>query len=333
MRRALALSVLSIVAVPAAAHAQDPAGAPPTVKLVIERASGDADPLALQGERFRVRAIVRPYVAGQTITVRIQEGASKLLVRALSVVRPQGATAGQALLGFTPKATGRLRIRASHLATPQMGTAVAKDRYVPVVAPHAAPGARGPAVRLLQRRLSRLGYVVGAPGILDARTSRAVLAFRKVSMMARTQTADRAVFRRLVRGGGAFPVRYPKHGHHVEADLTRQVIALIDHGTVRRIYPISSGKPSTPTVLGSYRVYRKEPGTNDHGMVFSSYFTGGYAIHGYADVPTYPASHGCLRAPVPDAIPIYDWVKAGDLVDVFYRSGTHTSKRIANPGP
>jgi lipoprotein-anchoring transpeptidase ErfK/SrfK len=52
-------------------------------------------------------------------------------------------------------------------------------------------------------------------------------------------------------------------------------------------------------------------------MVFASYFTGGYAIHGYASVPVFPASHGCLRVPVPDAVPIFDWVSFGDRVDVY----------------
>jgi len=74
---------------------------------------------------------------------------------------------------------------------------------------------------------------------------------------------------------------------------------------------------ATPTILGSYRVYSKTPGTNAKGMVFSSYFRGGYAIHGYASVPTYPASHGCLRTPVPDAVSIYKWVKYGDYVSVY----------------
>ena len=41
-------------------------------------------------------------------------------------------------------------------------------------------------------------------------------------------------------------------------------------------------------------------------MVDSNYFIRGYAIHGYAEVPTYAASHGCLRVPIPDA--------AGDLL-------------------
>jgi lipoprotein-anchoring transpeptidase ErfK/SrfK len=77
---------------------------------------------------------------------------------------------------------------------------------------------------------------------------------------------------------------------------------------------MSSGKPSTPTVLGRFRVYRKDPGTNSHGMVHSSYFIGGYAIHGYASVPAYNASHGCLRVPIPDSWSIYNWVRMGDVV-------------------
>ena len=94
-------------------------------------------------------------------------------------------------------------------------------------------------------------------------------------------------------------------------------MALIDGRNVQRIYHISSGSPATPTVLGSYRTYMKTPGTNAKGMVYSSYFIRGYAIHGYASVPTYNASHGCLRVPVPDAVSIYNWVKMGDWVDVY----------------
>ena len=53
-------------------------------------------------------------------------------------------------------------------------------------------------------------------------------------------------------------------------------------------------------------------------MVDSTYFIRGYAIHGYYDVPTYNASHGCLRVPIPDARAIYDWVRLGDRIDVYY---------------
>ena len=41
-------------------------------------------------------------------------------------------------------------------------------------------------------------------------------------------------------------------------------------------------------------------------MVHSSYFIRGYAIHGYPSVPNYPASHGCLRVPIPNALQIFN---------------------------
>ena len=47
------------------------------------------------------------------------------------------------------------------------------------------------------------------------------------------------------------------------------------------------------------RLHARTPGTNAKGMVDSNYFIRGYAIHGYADVPVYNASHGCLRDPGP----------------------------------
>ena len=84
---------------------------------------------------------------------------------------------------------------------------------------------------------------------------------------------------------------------------------------------MSSGKPSTPTVLGRFRVYSKTPGTNSEGMVDSNYFIRGYAIHGYAEVPAYAASHGCLRIPIPNAPAVFAWVQVGYPVDVYTEDG------------
>ena len=56
---------------------------------------------------------------------------------------------------------------------------------------------------------------------------------------------------------------------------------------------------------------------NNVGMVHSVYFIRGYATHGYPSVPTYPASHGCLRTPIPDAKHIYNWIDIGDYFYVY----------------
>jgi lipoprotein-anchoring transpeptidase ErfK/SrfK len=34
-------------------------------------------------------------------------------------------------------------------------------------------------------------------------------------------------------------------------------------------------------------------------------------------VPAFAASHGCLRVPVPEAVPIYSYLQFGDIVDVY----------------
>ena len=56
----------------------------------------------------------------------------------------------------------------------------------------------------------------------------------------------------------------------------------------------------------------------DSPMPFSIFFHGGYAIHGYDPAPDYPASHGCMRLPIVDAISVFDWLELGDWVDTYY---------------
>jgi peptidoglycan hydrolase-like protein with peptidoglycan-binding domain len=224
----------------------------------------------------------------------------------------QGRTAGQVLTGYAPKDTGQIEVRAVS------GAVAAQAARIRVLPRHVSAGAKGRAVRSMQDRLRGLGYVIGRYGVNDGRTQRAVLAFRKVAGMARTMSADASFFRAMAAGKGRFKVRFPRHGRHVEGDISHQVLALVGPGgKVERIYPMSSGTGGTPTILGTYRVYRKDPGTNAKGMVASSYFIRGYAIHGYASVPTYNASHGCMRVPIPDAYPIFGWIRMGTIVDTY----------------
>jgi hypothetical protein len=149
---------------------------------------------------------------------------------------------------------------------------------------------------------------------------RALTVVALFSAVVAAQIAGGTSARASAAAANAFQVRYPYQGRHVEADLTHQVLALIAaRGRVVAVYPMSSGKPSTPTAPGFFRVYLKTPGVNSEGMVDSNYFNGGDAIHGYPVVPAYPASHGCLRVPIPDAPAIYAWIRIGTPVDVYFR--------------
>ncbi len=206
---------------------------------------------------------------------------------------------------------------ASHKATPQLEQLRSRAARVRVLQPEVSPGERGAMVRLLQRGLKRLHYAVPSSGVYDDATQRAVLAWRKVTGILRTTSAPPVVVRGVLAGRGTFRVRHPEDGHHVEADLSRQVLALIDGRNVRAIYHTSTGAPATPTILGRYKVYRKDLGTNGIGMVDASYFIRGYAIHGYMSVPAFNASHGCLRVPIPDARRISNWLSLGNVVWVY----------------
>jgi hypothetical protein len=236
--------------------------------------------------------------------------------KAVKHLHPQVGRRGAFALTIRRKTPGTYAVRAVHARTAALGYARARSTRVHVLGADLGWGHGGAAVRLLQRGLRALHYPAPRSGVYDAATSRAVMAWRKVTHRARLYTANRGVLLAVLAGQGAWKVRHPHAGRHVEADISLQVLALVDGSHVVRIQHMSSGKPSTPTVIGRFQVYRKSPGTNSEGMVDSNYFIRGYAIHGYASVPTYNASHGCLRVPIPDAATIYRWVHIGDLVYV-----------------
>ena len=328
MRRLIVLTTSAVLAVAVPAAAQDPTQTQPQpqpqatpqpaagqMTVVVDKVGKQRTVLA--GQRWRVRGDVAPYVAGQQVVVRFYRQGKKLAAKRAAVKPGAAGTVGHFKVRFATQQFGNVTVRVTKVASPAQIEIKAPAQQVLVLPNHESPGTQGAGVRLMQRALRALGYVPGRSGTYDARTARAVLAFRKVSGLVRTTIADRTFFRRLANGGGHFKIRYPSHGKHVEANLSLQVIALIDHGKVQRIYPTSSGKPSTPTVLGHFRFYSKTPGFNAKSMYFSNYFIRGYAIHGYFDVPAYNASHGCLRIPNPDAVSVYNWVKIGDRIDVY----------------
>jgi lipoprotein-anchoring transpeptidase ErfK/SrfK len=326
MRRSTAiLTLLAVAASPAVAAAQAPVAPPApvpvpvpvqtTMTLTLERVGGTRATTLVRSP-VRVGGTIAAFVPNEQVTIRATSNGHKVFAKRVAV-QPGPAGTGVFALDYRPQRSGRLVVRAVHDATAALGPLAAVGPAVDVLPRRVGRSSPKSAIRALQRRLARLGYVVGARGSLDGRPQRAVLAFRKVTGMARSNAASTPVMRALARGAGAFKIRHPEHGRHIEADLSRQVIALIEQGRVARIYPVSSGKPSTPTVVGSFRVYSKTPGTNAKGMVYSAYFIGGYATHGYFSVPTFAASHGCLRVPVADAISLYNWITIGTPVDVY----------------
>jgi hypothetical protein len=259
-----------------------------------------------------------PFVPGQWVRVEFVRGGRVIAGRRVPVHGVPGATHGTFTLRSSRLSKpGRYRVRARKPATVQQAGARAVSRRFRLRFPSLTRGDRGRAVELLHRLLRKRGYRAPKGRRFTVATGNAVLAFRKVNRMAWARRATPQVLSRLLRGRGAFKLRHPGAGRHVEVDLRRQVMVLASRGKPRYTFPISSGKASTPADRGHFRFYRRQPGYNSLGMLHSVYYNGGEAIHGYRFVPTYPASHGCIRSPISDARFIYNWVRLGMSIYVY----------------
>ena len=259
-----------------------------------------------------VRGRVKPAVPGEVLTLYAIRGK-----KVSKTVRRKVKARGRFEFRFQVGGPGRLRLVIKHRASAAQAAFRTNDKRIEVVDWRAGAGERGVKVLLLQRALLSQGFATPVSGYYDDGTARGVLAFRKTNELGRDGYATSEVYAKLLRGQGAYKLRYPKAGKHVEFDWSRQVLVLAQGGKPYRTYHTSSGTPATPTVFGTYRFYLQTPGTNAKGMVHSSYFIRGYAIHGYASVPTYPASHGCLRVPIPNAAQIFSWVDIGDPIYLY----------------
>ena len=249
--RLLLLALLLCLLLPASALSQapeppppgpPPPPPPPSAGTLDLRLSGifhaGSRRIAFIGGEIGVRGVVDPVVAGEQVEVTIRRG--RKIVRDKTVtVQPDGFH-----LTYRSHKRGTLTISARHVASPNQAEMTAKELEVSLVKPSVHRGGRGIVVRFMQQRLASLHYLVPESGRYDGATGRAVLAYRKVNRRRRTISADRAMLLRLAAGSGAFHPRYPDAGKHVEADLGRQVLALINPGgKVYKTLHMSSGKP------------------------------------------------------------------------------------------
>jgi L,D-transpeptidase catalytic domain/Sporulation and spore germination/Putative peptidoglycan binding domain len=176
-------------------------------------------------------------------------------------------------------------------------------------------------VRGVQLRLAALGYLDRAEvtGTEDYLTEQALLAFQGWEDVDRTGTVTGqtqvALFRALPPRPGS-----PRPGRYVEISLARGVLLLVEDGKVVRAVHTSTGSFGR-TPAGDFHVYAKSLyswSVPFHvWMPFAAYFRGGIAMHQSPDVPSFPASHGCVRLPEGEAQRVYRFVDVGTPVRVF----------------
>jgi hypothetical protein len=183
------------------------------------------------------------------------------------------------------------------------------------------PAPRQPTIRDVQQELVDLGFMAptGITGTTDTQTSTALLGFQKWSGLERDGTLGATTVLALQRATRPEPARRAP-GRRIEVQLRRQLALLINDNRVIRAVHISSGAGGkTPT--GSFRVFRKERYSWSVPfkvwLPWASYFTGGVAFHEFGSVPTYAASHGCIRVNQYDAQTLFGFAETGTPVDVF----------------
>jgi hypothetical protein len=156
-------------------------------------------------------------------------------------------------------------------------------------------GSHGPSVLALKQRLRELRYAL--PSVdsgFGYGTYEAVLAFQKVHGLPRTGRVDARLWRRLWRS--SVPQPRVRRGDYIEVDKSRQTLMEVRSGKVVNVVHVSTGATGN-TPVGTWRVYREVYGW-DWVLYHPMYFLRGFAIHGYPSVPTWPASHGCVRVPL-----------------------------------
>ena len=207
--------------------------------------------------------------------------------------------------------------------------------YTPALAFQVDPrqlrlGDVGGDVASLERRLAAQKADVGRlDGVFDYDLTHAVIAFQKSQGLPRTGVYDRATSSRLA-APVAVKLRYPSAGRAVEIDLRKQVLYLSQGGVLQRVVDISSGSNNlyesdgvtyrATTPLGRFRVLRKIDGVRVSrlGELYRpAYFFQGWAIHGSNSVPTYPASHGCIRVTNPVQDRLFGLLTVGTPVTVY----------------
>ena len=109
----------------------------------------------------------------------------------------------------------------------------------------------------------------------------------------------------------------------VVIDKSRQVLRAYEGNRVVLETHVSTGRRGRETPNGHFhaqskalmhysRLYGNAP------MPYSVQIAGNYFIHGFSSVPSYPASHGCIRMPAEIAPMFYQRVRIGTSVEVMH---------------
>ena len=255
-----------------------------------------------------------------------------LAVVATASLVAAGCSSGDAKADRAAVKTTETTERSTTTSTVAATTTTAKATTTTKAAPPGlGPGSKGPEVKALQEALAAQRYSVGSiDGVYAGMTTHAVMAFQKAHGMSRTGRATPDVIAKIKTAGTLGPMMPGGGANRVEVDLKRQILQLYKGGELVTVLSVSTGNnkrfcvdgecATAVTPGGSFRVTRKISGirVSRLGKLWNPvYFNGGIAIHGSPSVPAYPASHGCVRIPIPVSEWFHSQVPTGTPVYVL----------------
>lgn len=299
-------------AITATLDADGTVGPPVALRVVPGVATRLSDTVPFARSTLVVR--VAPATYGGRLTVRIWHH-SKVVARMACTISD-----ARTVLRIPTAGIGRFRVELMFAAD---GGLAARTKWVIVDVPwrRLAFGSSGADVKALLARLAWLHIrVPSVTSQLSRDAADAVVAYQKAYRLPRTYVFDGDDWRALDLARRPTP-RFAAPSLHIEIDKTRQILMVVKDGVVVGVLAVSTGATGN-TPEGSFAILRKNLYSTPlygSGLLFRSMtFYGNFAIHGYPDVPAYPASHGCVREPEWVADWTYDQSVVGERVYVYH---------------
>lgn len=197
-------------------------------------------------------------------------------------------------------------------------------------------------VREVQTILSKYGIPTGPiDGIWGPKTAQGVCTFRQISGLPVSRGSLTAAditkarqFKAAYSSLGSIPAPSRRgYGSYLLVNKTCQTMSFVRDNKFHKIFRVSTGKIGYDTRAGNFWLGSTRPGwscstlypescynysqginakTTQRGVLYSTYgnmynkrvISGAVMLHGSGSVPTYPASHGCVRTTVADS----DWL-------------------------
>ena len=288
------------------------AGAPQTLAVAprISCAAGKTLPWARTKLTFRVT----PASYAGLITVTVYHHGRK-------VARVSGhAAAGKLVLTVPTNGIGTFPLHIAAAADGSLAAPAPMAKTLKAGWKRLAVGSKGVYARILLKRLVALRFrTPGISSTISVAAGDSIVAFQKAYRLPRTYVFDGDDWRRLDRAV-LIKARHKGPSTHIEIDKTRQILMIVKGGKPYGIIPVSTGATGN-TPVGTFHILWKAPATSTwlgSAILWRTMdFYRDFAMHGYPDVPAFPASHGCVREPMWVADWTYRHSFVGETVFIY----------------